>query len=76
MEYKHIVEEREFKFGPGEKLKNIEEAREKVRNVRQKIITELSLARFYEALQDVKEDEEQNLIRLKFIIKVPIKLFD
>ena len=76
MKYKHVVEEKEFKFGPKENLKSLKQAREEVRRVRCQVLTRLSLAGYSSAIEYTQEEETKDSIKLIISILYPVKLFE
>lgn len=62
---------RPYKYGEGEKLRNKEEALNKMRQLENKIKTELSLMKIYE-LSDVKVVEIENALQIVVTVKIPI----
>ena len=74
MKYKYIKEERDYKYGPGNAFANWEEANAHVRRVRNEVLTKLSLEGFYKAIQSIKQEEGENFIKLKIVIKYPVEM--
>ena len=75
MKYEHIIEERNYKYGPNEEFKTKEELKRFLRLKRGEIITKLSLEGYFKAVE-VVEEEKKDSIRLGFIISYPTNLFE
>ena len=75
MEYEHIVEERDYEYGPGKELADLETAKTYVSKVRNEIYTKLILAGYGKAVEVISEESE-GCLKLKFVIKYPVQIFD
>ena len=75
MKYKHIVEERSYKYGPQEKYKTKEELEKYLESVRRDIVTRIVLDGYRKAVDVIQEDKTQDSITLKFLISYPVDLF-
>ena len=73
MKYEHVVEERDYKYGPGEKCKTKEELKDYLRLERGKMLTQISLAGFVKAVK-ITEEEHDDSINLKVVISYPVDL--
>ena len=75
MKYKHIIEQREYKYGPNEELKDLDAAKEYVYKVKNKVLTEFALNGYYNAINEFSQKETENSIVLTIDIKYPSQVF-
>lgn len=71
MEYEHVIEARVYKYGPGHKLKDHDEAMKFIYMERNRILTKISLAGLYRMVEKLETIEKEDRIILRISMKFP-----